>query len=89
MYPEELDGTLNIPTDIGKVRVGRVHLPAPADQTVAIYVRENNGEILRITAWSAYYAATYVVEPRFYPASIRNVIYAAAHRIRYHGERYM
>ena len=89
MTPEELDGTLNIPTNIGKVRFGRAHLPVPADQTVTIYVRENNGEILRITAWSEYYKATYAVELRFYPASVRNALYAAAHRIRYHGERYM
>lgn len=89
MYPEELDGTLNIPVDSGKVRVGQARLPAPADQTVTIYVRENNGEILRITAWSAYYKGLYVVDPRFYPASIKNALYAAAHRIRYHGERYM
>ncbi len=89
MYPEELDGTLNIPVDSGKVRVGRAHLPAPADQTVTIYVRENNGEILRITTWSALWATTYEVQPSFYPASVRTALYAAAHRIRYHGERYM
>ena len=88
MTPEELDGTLNIPP-VGKVRFGRAHLPAPADQTVTIYVRENNGEILRVTAWSAYYGATCVVDPRFYPASVKTALYAAAHRIRYHGERYM
>ena len=89
MHPEELDGTLNIPVDSGKVRFGRTHLPAPADRTVTIYVRENDGEILRITAWSAYCAAILTVEAWFYPANVRNAIYAAAVRIRYHGERYM
>ena len=89
MTPEELDGTLNIPTDIGKVRVGRAHLSAPVDETVTIYVREDNGEILRITTWSALWATTYEVQPSFYSESVRNALYAAAHRIRYHGERYM
>ena len=89
MTPEKPDGTLNIPTDIGKVRFGRAHLPAPADQTVTIYVREDNGEILRITTWSALWAATYEVELSFYSESVRNSLYAAAHRIRYNGERYM
>ena len=89
MYPEELDGTLNIPTDSGKVRVGRAHLPAPVDQTVTIYVRESDGELLCMTVWAACFQENYVVFPWLYPASIRTAIYAAAHHIRYHGERYM